>query len=72
MATIYIMILCLFVICILLMRVLLKREITIFDLNEKLNLSDQEYIDLFNENLKLTEKISELKLMKRIKNLKVE
>lgn len=55
---------CLLVICLLLMRTVLKQEITIFNLNEKLAISDQEYIDLFNENLLLSDKITDLKVMK--------
>jgi uncharacterized membrane protein YGL010W len=58
-----------FILCILLMRRVLIHEIKIFDLNgtiselnEKLNLSDKEYIDLFNENLKLVEKIQKTKI----------
>jgi hypothetical protein len=67
-----------FILCILLMRRVLIHEIKIFDLNgtiselnEKLNLSDKEYIDLFNENLKLVEKISDLKLIKKIQKTKI-
>ena len=48
---------CLLVICILLMRTVLKQEITIFDLNDKLNISDYEYISLFGENRKLSKTI---------------
>jgi hypothetical protein len=51
------------------MRRILIKENTIFELNDKLNLSDKEYVYLFNENLKLVEKIADLKLMNRIQNL---
>lgn len=64
MVSIYILMFCIFILCILLMRRVLKHEITIFDLNDKLNLSDKEYVDLFNENIKLSEKITDLKIKK--------
>jgi hypothetical protein len=66
---IYIFTASLVIICILLMRRILIKENTIFELNDKLNLSDKEYVYLFNENLKLVEKIADLKLMNRIQNL---
>lgn len=59
---------CLLVICILLMRTVLKQEITIFNLNEKLAISDQEYIDLFNENLLLTGHSNDLEVSSEFKN----
>ena len=40
--------------CILLMRRILKLEYQVFDLNDKLNISDGEYIALFDVNLKLS------------------
>lgn len=43
--------------CFLLMRRITKLEDKNFDLNEKLNLSDGEYNDLFNVNLGLSEQI---------------
>jgi hypothetical protein len=55
------------VICIVLMRLILKQENTIFDLNEKLNISDMEYMDIFDSNLKLSEEIVLLKELKRFK-----
>lgn len=58
---------CLLVICILLMRTVLKQEITIFNLNEKLAISDQEYIDLFNENLLLTGHSNDLEVSSEFK-----
>lgn len=73
MIAIYILMFLIFILCILLMRRVLIHEITIFDLNdtiselnEKLNLSDKEYIDLFKENRKLSDKIVDLKVMKII------
>jgi chlorite dismutase len=42
------------VLCVLLMRRILKLEYQVYDLNERLNLSDEEYIDLFSENTKLS------------------
>ena len=59
---------CLLVICILLMRTVLKQEITIFNLNEKLAISDQEYIDLFNENLLLSGSYEDLEVSSKFKN----
>lgn len=59
---------CLLVICILLMLTVLKQEITIFNLNEKLAISDQEYIDLFNENLLLTGHSNDLEVSSEFKN----
>lgn len=70
MAPIYIMLFCLVVLCILLMRRITIIEDQKFNLNDKLNLSDKEFINLFNENLKLVEKIADLKLMKRIQKNK--
>jgi uncharacterized membrane protein YGL010W len=65
-----------FILCILLMRRVLIHEIKIFDLNgtiselnEKLNLSDKEYIELFTENMKISEELSSLRVLERIKNL---
>lgn len=59
---------CLLVICVLLMRTVLKQEITIFNLNEKLAISDQEYIDLFNENLLLSGSYDDLEVSSKFKN----
>ena len=42
------------VLCVLLTRRILKLEYQVYDLNERLNLSDEEYIDLFSENTKLS------------------
>lgn len=47
----------LIILCLLLMRRITKLEDDNFDLNEKLNLSDGEYVDLFNVNLELSEQI---------------
>lgn len=76
MTVIYIFTFFIFILCILLMRRVLMHEITIFDLNdtiselnEKLNLSDKEYIDLFTENMKISEELSSLRVLERIKNL---
>ena len=55
--TIIILGIALIALCLLLMRRILKLEYQVFDLNEKLNLSDAEYIDLFDENIKLSKKI---------------
>ena len=71
MTAIYILMFCIFILCILLMRRVLNHEITIFDLNDKLNLSDKEYVDLFNENIKLSEEIDDLKVKKIMRKLKV-
>ena len=59
---------CLLVICILLIMAVLKQQITIFDLNEKLAISDQEYIDLFNENLLLSGNSDYLEVSSKFKN----
>lgn len=40
--------------CVVLMMKIIKQEYVIYDLNERLNLSDGEYVDLFNENTKLS------------------
>ena len=71
MTAIYILMFCIFILCILLMRIVLNHEITIFDLNDKLNLSDKEYVDLFNENIKLSEEIDDLKVKKIMRKSKV-
>lgn len=69
MEAIYIMLVLLAILCILLMRRITIIEEQKFDLNEKLNLSDQEYIDLFKENIKISEELSTFKVLERIKNL---
>jgi len=55
--TLIISVIALIVLCVLLMRRILKQEIIIFDLNDKLNISDYEYICLFGENRKLSKTI---------------
>ena len=52
--TLYIFLALLIVLCVLLMRRILKLEYAVFDLNDRLQLSDQDYIDLFDVNTKLT------------------
>ena len=52
--TIIITVIALIALCLLLMRRILKLEYQVYDLNEKLNLSDAEYIDLFDVNLNLS------------------
>ena len=52
--SIFILIIALMVLCVLLTRRILKLEYQVYDLNERLNLSDEEYIDLFSENTKLS------------------
>ena len=69
MITIVIILFCLAVLCILLMRRITIIEEQKFELNEKLNLSDQEYIDLFKENVKISKELSTLRVLKRIQNL---
>ena len=51
------------------MRAFLNQKINSETLNQKLNLSDQEYIDLFKENLKIKDELSTLRVLKRIQNL---
>jgi len=55
--TLLLSVIALIVICILLMRRVLKLECQVFDLNDKLNISDYEYISLFGENRKLSKTI---------------
>ena len=55
--TLIISVIALIVLCILLMRRVLKLECQVFDLNDKLNISDYEYISLFGENRKLSKTI---------------
>ena len=52
--TIIILGIALIALCLLLMRRILKLEYQVFDLNDKLNISDGEYIALFDVNLKLS------------------
>jgi len=47
----------LIILCLILMRRIKKLEDNNFDLNEKLNLSDKEYLSLFEDNLKLTTQV---------------
>ena len=67
MTQLIIIILLLLIACVLLMRSFVDQKTKIETLNEKLNLSDAEYIDLFKENIKLSDKITELKVIKLIK-----
>lgn len=69
MEAIFIMSIILAVACILLMRRITIIEEQKFELNEKLNLSDQEYISLFKENVKIKDELSTLRVLERIKNL---
>lgn len=69
MITIVIMLFCLAVLCILLMRRITIIEEQKFELNERLNMSDEEYISLFKENVKISEELSSLRVFERIKNL---
>lgn len=55
--TLLLSVIALIVLCVLLMRRVLKLECQVFDLNDKLNLSDGEYVDLFNVNLGLSEQV---------------
>jgi hypothetical protein len=64
-----IFVIALILLCILLMRRILKLEYQVFDLNDKLNISDGEYIDLFETNLQLSEEIELLSEFEKIKNL---
>lgn len=52
--TLIITVIALILLCLLLMRRILKLEYQVFDLNDKLNLSDMEYLDLFDVNLRLS------------------
>lgn len=56
-ATIIISGIALIVLCIVLMRRIIKQEYIIYDLNERLNLSDEEYLYIFDVNLKLSEQV---------------
>ena len=55
--TLFIFVIVLMALCVLLMRRILKLEYQVFDLNDKLNISDYEYISLFGENRKLSKTI---------------
>ena len=59
----------LFIACVYLMRAFLNQKINSETLNEKLNLSDQEYISLFKENVKIKDELSTLRVLQRIQNL---
>ena len=69
MEAIFIMSIILAVVCIFLMRRITIIEEQKFELNERLNMSDEEYIDLFRENVKIKDELSSLKVLERIKNL---
>jgi cell division protein FtsB len=64
-----IFVIALMVLCVLLMRRILKLEYQVYDLNEKINISDEEYVDLFETNLQLSEEIEILTEFKKIKEL---
>lgn len=55
--TLLLSVIALIALCIILMRRVLKLECQVFDLNDKLNVSDYEYICLFGENRKLSKTI---------------
>lgn len=55
--TLIVPVIALIVLCIVLMLKIIKQEYVIYDLNDKLNLSDGEYVDLFNVNLGLSEQV---------------
>jgi len=55
--TLIVSVIALIALCIVLMLKIIKQEYVIYDLNDKLNLSDGEYLDLFDVNLKLSETI---------------
>ena len=55
--------------CVLLMRSFVNQKIKIEDLNQQLNLSDQEYVELFNENVKMADELCTFKVLERILNL---
>ena len=59
----------LFAACIFFMHAFLNHKITIETLNQELNLSNEEYVDLFIENVKISDELSSLKVLERIKNL---
>ena len=67
--TIIILGIALIALCLLLMRRILKLEYQVFDLNDKLNISDGEYNDLFEINLQLSEEVELLTEFKKIKEL---
>ena len=69
MTQLIIIILLLLIACVLLMRSFVNQKIKIEYLNEKLNLSDEEYVDLFKENIKISDELSSLRVLERIKNL---
>lgn len=52
--TLLLMVFSLMILCVIMMRKIINQEVKIFDLNERLNLSDEEYIDLYDVNLKLS------------------
>lgn len=55
--------------CIFFMRSFVDQQIKIENLNQQLNLSDAEYVDLFTENVKISEELSTFKVLHRIQNL---
>ena len=59
----------LFAACIFFMHAFLNHKITIETLNQELNLSNEEYVDLFIENVKISDELSSFKVLERIKNL---
>ena len=67
--TIIILGIALIALCLLLMRRILKLEYQVFDLNDKLNISDGEYNGLFERNLQLSEEVELLTEFKKIKEL---
>lgn len=64
--TLFIFVIALMFLCVLLMRRILKLEYAVFDLNEKLNLSDGEYLNLFDVNLELTETVEKFATVKKL------
>lgn len=59
----------LFAACVFFMRAFISHKITIETLNQKLNLSDEEYVHIFNENVKMADKLSAFKVLSKVQNL---
>jgi predicted Holliday junction resolvase-like endonuclease len=55
----YLIIFALMILCVVLLRKIIIQEVKINDLDERLNLSDEEYINLYDVNLGLSDELDD-------------
>jgi hypothetical protein len=55
--------------CLYFMRAFVNQKTSIETLKQELDLSNEEYIDLFKENIKIYEELSSLRVLSELKHL---